>query len=201
MRAVDGLLVVFLLAGCEYGPLELQENEPVVADAMVDEEITVTGTNILRYHPSSNADALCTNTQEVRGFAAPELNDAKCIGCTRVYRLALLETEDNDCEYGRASVDIAFAPLEFVTQASTSTNFANWLEEGGATELVYNDFANGGDPGWFARMGAFDGETPWGPVAGGGPWDCGADTCIQQYFWSSEGSLLAAWWLALDFDE
>ena len=200
-RALACLVMVLALAGCQYGPLDLEDNEPEIGDARVDREFTVTGTSFLQYREIVNnqiGDVLCVSEQDVVGYEAPELNTADCVGCRRAYRLGLFEREIPTCEFGRASIDIAFAPLEYLDQVSTDQPFADFLADGDAREFVYNTYTTG-DPGWFPRMGAFEDESPYGPF--GGVWECDADWCLQQYRNSREGDVTAYWWLALDFDE
>ena len=192
-----------LLAGCQYGPLEHEENQPALADAVIERDITVLGQSVLRYFENDNGnfgDFLCTIEQEVEGWAADELNDETCIGCGATYTLGL-RTVESDCDFGAGgTADIALVPLAFFSQNSTDSSFADWLEANDADAFLNTTWYPRGPTPWTPRMGAFYGESPDDPFADG-PWDCGEDLCAESRYWYGTADWYGKWWLALDLPE
>ncbi|MCO4774191.1 MAG: hypothetical protein KDA24_29440 [Deltaproteobacteria bacterium] len=205
MRRVALFLFVFALAGCQYGPLEREENEPTLGEAFLDRDLIVSGTSIVRYHElqgNSVADTICVVEQEVVGYEAPEINDSTCVGCARVYRLGMLRVPEPECDFGAAAADIAFADPEFLPQSGGSNFYQEWVTEGAPREFGYSKWTppGGNLEDWTTRLGLWRDESPDDPFSNGS-WDCGAELCIEQYTWFSANNVVAKWWLALDIDD
>jgi len=192
------------LAGCEYAPLDLEENAPSIADAFVERDFVVSGTLFIRYRENNDGnvgDDLCIVEQEIEGWAADELNDAGCVGCERVYTIAGRVVDNDGCDFGGpAAIDIGFTPVDFITQYTDSDYILGMLADNNA-EYYLNTTRNPreGTP-WTPAMGVF--ETPPFAPDGNNPWDtCDFEQCAITWFRYASTDWYATWHMGLDFDE
>lgn len=195
---LTGLL---LLTGCQYGPLERQENQPQLADAVVERDIVVSGRSVVVFRENVDGigPVLCTMEQDVEGWEAPELNDETCIGCQETYTLGLLTTE-TDCDFTvGATADIAFTPMDFLDVSGAQDSVSNWLVENEAEEYLNSTWTVRGSDGWEPRMGVWSDETPDDP-SGNGSYECEFDRCAQQRFWYGTTEWYARWWVDIEFE-
>ena len=196
------LTALLLLTGCQYGPLERQENQPQLTDAVVERDIVVTGRSYVVFRENNNGvgGLLCIMEQDVEGWEAPELNDETCIGCQETYTLGLVTTE-SDCDFTvGATADIAFTPIEFLDVSGVQDSVADWLLENEAESYLNTTWTVRSTDDWEPRMGVWSDETP-NPLEGGnGTYECEFDRCAQHYFWYGSGDWYARWWVDLEFE-
>ncbi len=204
MRSFLIFLCLLALSGCQYSPLERQENQPELADALLDREIVATGTSYLTLRQREGnggvGGVICVLEQDVRGWAAPELNDANCRGCGAVYTLAM-ETLGDDCGVGPTSVNIGFATFDFYDQTAGTEGSLEWLVENGSDGYMNTTWDPRGYTTWDPRMGVFDEMIPNG-LEGGTDWACDSDVCAQTIGgWYPSGDEYGRFWINIDFDE
>lgn len=206
MRSVVFSLCLLILSGCQYAPLERQENQPELADASLDREIVITGQSYVTWRQREGNGAvgsvICVVEQDVRGWAAPELNDASCKGCDEIYTLAMEVTNAEDCDKGGPSaVDIAFATFDFYDQTAGTDSNLEWLVEYESDGYMNTTWDPRGYTAWDPRMGVFDDVIPNG-LEGGTDWDCDSDVCAQTMGgWYLGGDLYGRFWINIDFVE
>ncbi len=189
------------LTGCQYGPLDLEENQPQISDAYIERDFVVSGTSLLAYRENSDGigQLICVVEQEVEGWRDDTLKDSDCVGCEAIYTLSFRTIDAGDCEFGGpVSADVAITEVSIVEQVDG--DFHDWLVDNQADAHAHSTWEPRGTTAWEPRFGAYRIETPTSPESQQ-PWECGADWCMQSRWWFGTTDWYARWWLAVDFDE
>ncbi len=121
MRSNCLILGLFLLAlaGCQYEPMDFEENVPVIDDAPIDRDIRVDGSARVTYWTVNQQNQIvdgCWGIYGVAGWVEEDLgpSDTGCVGCSEDYTFAQqLEETNCDTERARGAVSVALMGMEF----------------------------------------------------------------------------------------
>lgn len=207
-RSLLLLVVLAACAGCQYEPLDNEANKPQLGNAVLTHDIIVTGKAYLLFLENDDGnlgDFLCTVEQSVEGWAADELNDETCVGCSNTYGLGLISV-DSGCDFATGAVaNIAFTPLEFLDR-SAHESLGDWLDENGADEYLNTTWEPRGSSEWKPRMGVFEDDWATDPddhatIPAGSPnGRCEGQVCAQGRFWYGTADWWARFWFDIDID-
>jgi len=91
-------LAFLALAGCEYAPLAVDENRPLLSDSVVSADVILHGESTFDYSARTGAGVDCTLRHDIQGWVGAPAVTRRCTSCTEVYTV-FRETNDDrsDC--------------------------------------------------------------------------------------------------------
>jgi hypothetical protein len=93
-RLVPLVLLLAALPGCEYAPLAVDENLPDLSGAVVDPDVILYGTSIMKYTPRRNDGLTCQVVHDIVGWEGSPAVSRGCTTCSTTYTLYRTANED-----------------------------------------------------------------------------------------------------------